>query len=93
MDNPLASLINIKQTNKQTGHKSPKSGMKYEVSLQSLKAIKRIVKEYWKQLYSYKFNIKNQHNSLKDSNDPKPIQKEINNLNTLTSTKETELVI
>ena len=54
MDNPLASLINIKQTNKQTGHKSPKSGMKYEVSLQSLKAIKRIVKEYSEQLYANK---------------------------------------
>lgn len=59
----------------------------------NLRDIKRKIKEYWKQLYSYKFNIKNQHNSLKDSNDPKPIQKEINNLNTLTSTKETELVI
>ena len=35
---------------------------------------------------------KNQCNSLEDSNDQKPTQKEINNLNTLTSTKETELV-
>ena len=42
MDNPLASFITIKKT----GHKPLKSGMKYEVSLQSLKAIKRIVKEY-----------------------------------------------
>ena len=35
---------------------------------------------------------KNQCNSLEDSNDQKATQKEINNLNILTSTKETELV-
>ena len=51
------------------GNKLPISGTRDVTSSQILQILKRIIREYWEQLYAHKFsNFYKMENSLKDTN-------------------------
>lgn len=67
--------------------------MKWDI-IADPKAMKRIIKEYCKQLYAHKFNNLEEANQfLKNHRLPRHIQDETNNWNSPTTIKEVEFII
>lgn len=74
-------------------HRSPISVIKWDI-VAGPKAMKRIIKEYCKQLYAHKFdNLEEVNQFLKNHKLPRHIQDETNNWNSPTTIKEVEFII